>query len=91
MELGAWSAFSLSFLFDFRWKLNDSVCVFMYYFSDMHHLYPFDGKGNAEVCYCLEMPSRKAHTYLIMYFFPSVQGKRKAVNGRATTKQCSLL
>lgn len=76
--------------FYFRWKLNDSVHLFMYYFSDMHHLYPFDGEDNAEVGYCLEIPSRNAQTYLIMYFFPFLWGKIKAVNGRATTKQCSL-
>jgi len=53
-------------------------------------MYPFDGKDNAEGGYCLEIPGRRAHTYLIMYFFPSIQGKTKAVNGRATTKQRSL-
>lgn len=79
-----------SFLFPtcfyFRWSLNNSVQLFMYYFSDMHRMYPFDGTDNAEVGYCMKMPSRNAHTYLIMYFFPPIQGKIKAVNGKATTK-----
>lgn len=71
-------------------ELNDSVHLFMYYFSDMHDLYAFDGKDNAEVGYCLEIPSRNAHTYLIMYVFPSIQGKIKAVNGTATKKTSVL-
>lgn len=43
--------------FYFRWNLNGSVHLFMYYFSDVRHMYPFDGKDNAEVGYCLEIPS----------------------------------
>lgn len=71
-ELGVWTAFFFLPVFTLDGKLNNSGSLFMYYFSDMHHMHPLDGKDNAEVGYCLKIPSRNAHTYLIMYFFPSM-------------------
>lgn len=65
--------------FYFMWKFSDSV--------SLHSQYPFDGKDNARVGYCVEILSRNTYTYLIMYFFPCIQDNIKAVNGRATTKQ----
>lgn len=77
--------------FHFGWKLKDSVHLLLCYFFAVHHLYPFEGKDDAGVGCCLEIPSRNAHTYLIMYFFPSLQGQMKVINARSAGKQCSFL
>lgn len=71
-ELGVWTDFFFLPISILDGKLHNSGLLFMYYFSDMHHVYPLDGKDNAEVGYCLKIPIRNAHTYLIMYFFPSM-------------------
>lgn len=87
-----WFMDSFLFLFPawfyFGWKLSDPVHLFLCYFFAMHHRYPFDNPG---VGYCLQIPSRNVHTYLIMYFFPFLQGKIKVINVSSARKQSSVL